>query len=352
MSHNSAVRDPLGSCQRLEDLSNMNRKGFTLIELLVVIAIIAILAAILFPVFAQAKAAAKKTSCLSNVKQLGTSTLLYISDYDDTFYNHRFNCSVSPCAEYSATEAALFDTDSNNKFYWNFMLKPYTKNAGIFQDPAIAGFSEGSGPAVTFPGPNSGKAWPNVGSKGLRYGGQNSYGHNDTYLSPQNAPGTTQIGSAIVNTAVPRVASTIMIVDASYYGAAFDAGNMSGLVNTANLATTCSSTFVIAGADNGLSHSTCEAKLAANYGNQYEFYWKNIGNAGWSATGGEAGAYAGTTSSSDGVVKAIADGKLRHSGQINAQFADGHAKTLPYNRVVGDVCLWTTDVEGSHPNCN
>jgi len=60
------------------------KQGFTLIELLVVIAIIAILAAILFPVFAQAKEAAKKTTCLSNVKQLGTGIALYENDNDDT----------------------------------------------------------------------------------------------------------------------------------------------------------------------------------------------------------------------------------------------------------------------------
>jgi len=61
----------------------MKRKAFTLIELLVVIAIIAILAAILFPVFAQAKVAAKKTQDLSNAKQIGTATMLYMGDYDD-----------------------------------------------------------------------------------------------------------------------------------------------------------------------------------------------------------------------------------------------------------------------------
>ena len=63
----------------------MKRRGFTLIELLVVIAIIAILAAILFPVFAQAKEAAKKTSDLSNQKQLSLGHIMYSSDNDDYF---------------------------------------------------------------------------------------------------------------------------------------------------------------------------------------------------------------------------------------------------------------------------
>jgi prepilin-type N-terminal cleavage/methylation domain-containing protein len=63
----------------------MKTRAFTLIELLVVISIIAILAAILFPVFAQAKGAAKKTSCVSNERQIGTGFLLYFTDNDDQF---------------------------------------------------------------------------------------------------------------------------------------------------------------------------------------------------------------------------------------------------------------------------
>src|SRR5436853_7431745 len=61
------------------------RSGFTLIELLVVIAIIAILAAILFPVFAQARESARITSCLSNMKQIGLSWNMYAQDYDETY---------------------------------------------------------------------------------------------------------------------------------------------------------------------------------------------------------------------------------------------------------------------------
>src|ERR1700694_1720671 len=64
--------------------THRQREGFTLIELLVVIAIIAILAAILFPVFAQAREKARGISCLSNEKQIGTAIILYSQDYDET----------------------------------------------------------------------------------------------------------------------------------------------------------------------------------------------------------------------------------------------------------------------------
>lgn len=89
----------------------MTRKAFTLIELLVVIAIIAILAAILFPVFAQAKEAAKKTACLSNIKQIALATIMYSADYDD----------VNTPSEYGANGVVPHLT-------WTTLTFPYVKN--------------------------------------------------------------------------------------------------------------------------------------------------------------------------------------------------------------------------------
>ena len=89
----------------------MRSKAFTLIELLVVIAIIAILAAILFPVFAQAKEASKKTACLSNLKQIGVASVLYENDYDDTI----------PLAGYQNFVA-------NTPTTWMFLVDPYVKS--------------------------------------------------------------------------------------------------------------------------------------------------------------------------------------------------------------------------------
>ena len=99
------------------------RRAFTLIELLVVIAIIAILAAVLFPVFAQAKEAAKKTQCLSNLKQLGLAHLMYMSDADDT--------TAAP-----ATNETTVHGGGNGWKPYDLLIQPYVKNEGIFTCPS------------------------------------------------------------------------------------------------------------------------------------------------------------------------------------------------------------------------
>jgi prepilin-type N-terminal cleavage/methylation domain-containing protein len=100
----------------------MTRKAFTLIELLVVIAIIAILAAILFPVFAQAKDAAKKTQSLSNMKQVGTSVMIYLADADDM---------MPPSAYPGRTPTNAVKIVSVYD-----LLQPYMKNINILVSPA------------------------------------------------------------------------------------------------------------------------------------------------------------------------------------------------------------------------
>lgn len=98
------------------------RSAFTLIELLVVIAIIAILAAILFPVFAQAKEAAKKTACLSNHKQMITSTLLYTGDFDGGYPHGMY-----------------WDPGVRTVFFVHDLTNPYRKSAGIISCPSYPG---------------------------------------------------------------------------------------------------------------------------------------------------------------------------------------------------------------------
>ena len=102
----SEMNAPQGSSQRTctTRFTNASRRaftqgrssGFTLIELLVVIAIIAILAAILFPVFAQAREKARQTACLSNTKQIGTALMMYIQDYDSTYPLPLFDNAPTP----------------------------------------------------------------------------------------------------------------------------------------------------------------------------------------------------------------------------------------------------------------
>jgi prepilin-type N-terminal cleavage/methylation domain-containing protein len=102
----------------------IKRRGFTLIELLVVIAIIAILAAILFPVFAQAKEAAKKTVALSNAKQVATANMIYMGDYDDALVKE-FYGFPSDCTSWG-----------NTYYNWRHAMQPYVaKSSGLLADP-------------------------------------------------------------------------------------------------------------------------------------------------------------------------------------------------------------------------
>jgi prepilin-type N-terminal cleavage/methylation domain-containing protein len=116
--------------------------GFTLIELLVVIAIIAILAAILFPVFAQAREKARQAGCLSNAKQIATGVYLYVQDYDERTPGGCF--ALYGCPESST---GLIDETGQKstkccRFTGLWPLLPYTKNEAVFVCPSIVGWND------------------------------------------------------------------------------------------------------------------------------------------------------------------------------------------------------------------
>lgn len=125
----------------------LKRQGFTLIELLVVIAIIAILAAILFPVFARARESARRASCLSNMKQIGTGMMMYTQDYDSGYplswacLDTAASCPAGALETDTSKPAGIFTSRGNNGGSGNYktwmdLIYPYTKSVQIFVCPS------------------------------------------------------------------------------------------------------------------------------------------------------------------------------------------------------------------------
>ncbi|MBI1334809.1 MAG: prepilin-type N-terminal cleavage/methylation domain-containing protein [Armatimonadetes bacterium] len=159
------------------------RRAFTLIELLVVIAIIAILAAILFPVFAQAKEAAKQTKALAQMKQLGTSLMIYSGDNDDYFV---------------PASARSLDT-SIDPVIWTEGLYPYVKNEDIFVSPAASDSKMA-------------KNWSTRRIQSVGYSDATGVDPNSTAVPGSAAPGTEGFTSAASFSQAEESARTGLIV--------------------------------------------------------------------------------------------------------------------------------------------
>jgi prepilin-type N-terminal cleavage/methylation domain-containing protein len=171
---------------RAPDARRTSSRGFTLIELLVVIAIIAILAAILFPVFARAREAARKTSCASNLRQLGMATTMYVQDNDECFPLHYTLPPNDTSGDYwfgSVTNGVVDKTQG--------MLYPYTKNSQIQLCPSFTG-------------------------QFVYQGATGGYGYNWIYLASNEAAGL--YGNCSVNESeISRAANCIEFGDSASY---------------------------------------------------------------------------------------------------------------------------------------
>jgi len=157
-------------------------RGFTLIELLVVIAIIAILAAILFPVFARARENARRASCQSNLKQIGLGFMQYMQDYDETF----------PVSEHA------YVLPTGQASVWDLLIQPYVKSMQVLQCPSD---------------PTPGVNVPGFGANAVRSYGITRYMWDDsTQPSPVSGRNERVKGRAIPS--IPVASKTVVLADA------------------------------------------------------------------------------------------------------------------------------------------
>ena len=156
-----------------------SRRGFTLIELLVVIAIIAILAAILFPVFARARESARKASCMSNLKQIGLAALQYSQDYDERVMPLGYIYGGKTYYWWGSVKAGVLNESES-------MLQPYMKNTQI-------------------------QACPSFDNTSRTVIGLTGYAYNDTYLHPSWFAGSPSASLAEIQ----EPARTVMLADSA-----------------------------------------------------------------------------------------------------------------------------------------
>ncbi len=183
------------------------RSGFTLIELLVVIAIIAILAAILFPVFAQARAKARQASCISNFKQMGSAVMQYTQDYDETF---------------PLTQLMINPTYLPPDSVIQLLVQPYVKNDQILACPGDPANRQSRWASLGGPAPP-----PTKDHADLWWACTSDYGVNCQYFGPMGANPDRGIAIGLASIAAPANAIHALdsVWDRTAGGTPFGGGN-------------------------------------------------------------------------------------------------------------------------------
>lgn len=252
-----------------------SRSGFTLIELLVVIAIIAILAAILFPVFAQARAKARQATCLSNMKQIGTGALMYSQDWDETTLPAHIYYPDAVIGRYTGNG----ETNRLREWarLWPYIIQPYIKNFGALkcaENPS-----------------KDGPDWPENPERTLQGGGILINDIMSTW-GDSNANNTGAVASL---SSISRPADKVQFADgaAVYSGGDYWTGSNAGR-NAYNNNPDDTTKYSRGGAGN-------------HFMNPYRLSWESTGEP----------------------TKVPVP---RHSGMCNVIFFDGHAKAIKVSR--------------------
>lgn len=279
-------------------------KGFTLIELLVVIAIIAILAAILFPVFAQAKEKAKQTTCSNNSNQMMKAVLLYLTDHDDTVPPTNYDaCSASNCHGSRQPEVGC----------WVLSIQPYVGNLRFPRCPS----DHDARDETLSRNPHNDQPTNNRRDRDFAWAIRSNYGYNSQYLSPMvilqsMPPGRIGVPLPIKMSQVTAPGDTIFTVESIW-----DRGQPSGYPQ---------------GGGNWAIDPPCRFDMLGNdtfplRGDVTGFWWFG----GWNPTRPtQWNVYGGAWTWHAGGGKGFGNNTWtnRNYGVANTTFLDGHTKVL------------------------